>query len=376
VQLKSNLGSVQNYWTIYVVPKTNSVCPIRFHSSITADLRKELFGVTATQGGGNTVMVAAHFDDALASYLERGGRVLLLPDGETNSFPLNDHWFLRGAPYLPRHALSAKIPRELLLDMQHFDLSSRVISDLTYLDDIDPLLLLWDTHDLKTVKTHGLIFETRVGKGRLLVSAVRHRGQTNAAGRWLLQVLLDHLSQGPMPRHTLTGERWAYLKNKLRADQINLTAVPWRFKPDPKNEGLAQGWQLPQLASNEGWNNIRIGAAWEGQGYPTLDGWAWYRLQVEIPPRWRGRDIFLSFEGVDDIYELYVNGILAGKGGDLATRKDAFNEHKSHNLSQWVKAGQTAILAVRVYDWYGAGGIFRPVTLGTLGFAPGMDMLK
>jgi len=29
-----------------------------------------------------------------------------------------------------------------------------------------------------------------------------------------------------------------------------------------------------------------------------------------------------------------------------------------------------------VHDWYGAGGIFRPVTLGTTGFSPGMELLK
>jgi hypothetical protein len=71
-----------------------------------------------------------------------------------------------------------------------------------------------------------------------------------------------------------------------------------------------------------------------------------------------------------------VNGQLAGKGGDLATRKDAFNEKKSHNITRFVMPGQMAVLAVRVYDWYGAGGIFRPVSLGTIGFAPGIDMLK
>jgi len=29
-----------------------------------------------------------------------------------------------------------------------------------------------------------------------------------------------------------------------------------------------------------------------------------------------------------------------------------------------------------VDDWVGAGGIFRPVTLGTMGFSPGVAILK
>ena len=149
----------------------------------------------------------------------------------------------------------------------------------------------------------------------------------------------------------------------------------WKFQPDPDDEGLARDWQSPEFAAND-WKDIRIGLAWESQGYPALDKWAWYRLWVDIPKNWQGRDIFLSFEGVDDMYELYINGQLAAKGGDLPTRKDTFSEKKSQNITKLVKPGEKALIAVRVHDWYGAGGIFRPVTLGTLPFNPGLDLLK
>jgi beta-galactosidase len=97
---------------------------------------------------------------------------------------------------------------------------------------------------------------------------------------------------------------------------------------------------------------------------------------VDIPKNWHGREVFLSFEGVDDLYELYVNGKLAGKGGDLATRKDALQERRSHNITALVRPGDKALIAVRVHDWYGAGGIFRPVSLGTQAFAPALDFLR
>jgi hypothetical protein len=67
--------------------------------------------------------------------------------------------------------------------------------------------MLWDSHDLKTIKTHGLVFETRVGKGRLLVSALRHTGRENAAGRWLLQVLVEQLKAPNPPKHLLADPR-------------------------------------------------------------------------------------------------------------------------------------------------------------------------
>jgi beta-galactosidase/beta-glucuronidase len=97
---------------------------------------------------------------------------------------------------------------------------------------------------------------------------------------------------------------------------------------------------------------------------------------VDVPEHWKDDKVYLSFEGVDDSYELYVNGSLAGKGGDRATRKDALTEKKSYDITQLVKPGQKALIAVQVDDWQGAGGIFRPVTLGTLSFNPSLDLLR
>lgn len=369
----------RNRWPLWIVPRlANSIrTPVALHPSL-APAAAALFpqAPTLQSEATHAVVVASRFDDTLVRVLENGGRVLLLPDGQSNSFPLNAHWFLRGAPVVPGHPLLDVIPRRLLVELQHFDLAGDIIPNTEYMEAVDPLLMLWDTHDLKTVKTHGVIFETRAGRGRLLVSAARHTGDSNAAGRWLLDALLRHLETGPAPRHALADEAWAFLKLKLHAEKIPLVQRTWRFRPDPEDRGLERGWHRTVLADASGWNDIKIGAAWEGQGYPTLDRWAWYRLEVEIPARWEHRRVYLSFEGVDDVYELYVNGELAGRGGDLAKHVDAFNERKSHDITAQVVPGQKAVLAVRVHDWYGAGGIFRPVTLATVPFSPGLDLLK
>jgi hypothetical protein len=377
--LKSTQGECHNEWPLWVVPAARDKASgeVAVHSSLSERLAFELFpGCSRWDGSSSGVVVASRFDAGLARYLEDGGRVLFLPDGERHSLPLANHWFLRGAPVIPDAPLNNRIPRELLLELQAFDLASQVVPDLPQLDSFDPVLMLWDTHDLKTVKTHGLIFETSAGRGRILFSAVRHDGAGNAAGRWLLGELLDHLRMDAAPRRRLSGESWAYLKASLEAEQINLVSNKWSFHPDPKNEGMKLGWQMPKLSSENEWKPIRIGEWWESQGYPDLDGWAWYRLVVDVPKAWEGRDVFLSFEGVDDLYELFVNGELAGKGGDLATHQDAFNERKSHKITRFVNAGGPALLAVRVYDWGGSGGIFRPVTLGTTPLNPELDLLK
>lgn len=376
--LKTAQGEFHNEWPIWVVPAADPapLKQVQVHHSVDPGLARELFpgAPPYNHPGPDSVVVTSQFDDEVTQFLESGGRVLLLPNGERGSFALNAHWFLRGAPYIPHSAISDRVPHALLLELQHFDLASEVVPNLAHLDSFDPILLLWDTHDQSSVKTHGLVFETRVGQGRLLVSALRHGDRDNASGRWLLSTLVRHLEADPPPRHALPGDVWDYLKAKLDAEQTNLVSRTWRFKPDPNAEGLEQGWASPKLASDADWKDIRIGAWWESQGYPALDHWAWYRLWVDVPEHWK--QVFLSFEGVDDMYELYVNGELAGKSGDLATRKDALNEKKSYNITRFVTPGQKALIAVRVYDWYGAGGIFRPVTLGTLAFNPALDLLK
>ncbi len=377
--LKTGRVELKNEWPIWVVPEPRTLPSpaIRVHSSLSGEMARELFPEASPLGDGERpdgIVVAARFDAQLISILEKGGRVLLLPDGARNSLPLEAHWFLRGGPYIP--GFRPIVPREFLVELQHFDLGSDVVPNLPYLEHIDPILMLWDTHGIPTIKTHGLVFATRAGQGRLLVSALRHRSATNAAGKWLLQVLLKELANGPAPKHALPEPLWQRIKDKIHEEKIPLVEKAWRFKPDPKNEGVQQGWALPGHADAAGWSEIRIGRSWESQGYPALDGWAWYRLRVQVPAHWTNRPVFLSFEGVDDCYELYINGRLAAKCGDPVTRQTTFDERRSHDLSALVKPGEPCLIAVRVFDWFGAGGIFRPVTLGTTALAPGGEILK
>lgn len=207
-QLKSPALNYENTWPVWLVPRPAEGWTQRvwLHPSVSAESARALFpGLPRSpQPQPGQVMLASRFDDALVRSLEQGGRVLMLPDGQRRSFPLNAHWFLRGAPYVPEHPLTQRAPRAFWIELQHFDLARSVIPDLGYLEQIAPVLLLWDTHDLKTVKTHGLLFETRVGQGRLLVSALRHHESWNAAGQWLLPELIEHLATGPVPQQTLT----------------------------------------------------------------------------------------------------------------------------------------------------------------------------
>ena len=383
-QLTTSNHTLTNEWPIWVVPSTNSTdaTKILIHKSATDEATRhlfphgQLFEKASADQLRDAIIVASQFDASLLDFLLSGGKVLLLPNGEKSSLPLSDEWFLRGGPYLPDHPLLSVIPRQMLVELQHFDLAGSVIPDIMYLEQIDPILMLWNNHDIDRVKTQGLVFQTRVGKGRLLVSALNHGTSTNSAGRWILDSLVRHLANPHQPTHEFSAATIQQLREKIVARKIELAKIPWEFKPDTDNVGLQEAWHQPDLEIDDSWKSIKIGQSWEGQGFANLDGWAWYRLQIDVPQDWQGQKIYISTEGVDDHYELYVNGHRVGSGGNIDTKATAFEERTSHDVTNVVVPGMPCSIAVRVYDWYGAGGIHRPITIGTARLSSGVQILK
>jgi hypothetical protein len=380
IQLESDKGSFSNEWTIWLVPEPKRQLKPAIHHSL--ESTRQLFGLAdnpadlSRPDASNQVVIARALDEALLEFMSNGGRVLLLSNGKPGSFPHADTWFLRGGPVVFDQNLTKKISQQMLVELQHFDLAGPVIPDIQFLKEVTPLMLLWDNHDLTYVKTHALVFETRVGKGRLLVNALNLDGDHNSAGRWILQNLIEHLADGPAPTNGLTESTLQGMREKFVEKKLELIRNDWAFQPDPENSGLAKGWHTIDLELDENWKPIKIGQAWESQGYPALDGWAWYRTQVEIPADWNKQTTYISFEGVDDHYQLYVNGKLAGSGGIIETKETAFEERKSIDVTQFLVPGETNHIAIQVYDWYGAGGLFRPITIGNTRVGEGASILK
>ena len=379
------------------------------------------------------IIIAQRFDEQLLNDLEHGRSVLLIPDGQPASLPLAQHWFLRGGPIIASLSRWNR-SHDLILDLQHFDLAGPVISDMQWLRECTPLVMLWDNHDIRKVKTHGLIFATRIDQGTLLVntllinSLLANRGQNseslNPARAWILSESINYLQTAndsvqlgtEVAQNTiaaLTPESLQGIRNGLRQKTLPLKTSSWVFRPDPQNRGLELGWHLPDLPKPDSqtleprqietelqdddlqdneWKPIEIGKHWESEGYPGLDGWAWYRTEVAVPPDWAGQELHLWIDGADDYIEVYVDGIKIGSAGERSTRKTAFEELASFPIPEdpipenaipanavetssvgsnspraesTVHGPKARILkiAIRVEDWQGAGGLFRPISL-------------
>jgi hypothetical protein len=146
---------------------------------------------------------------------------------------------------------------------------------------------------------------------------------------------------------------------------IDLAGV-WKFKVDPNEEGHLQGWQQPDLDDLE-WRDLYAPGEWEKQGVtgdnPTwpgtqpddaYNGYAWYRRHVTVPANWAGAAVALRFGAIDDRDRTYFNGEPVG----TTTGDETWRERRDYVIpSGLLKAGGDNVIAVRVCDTGGVGGI-------------------
>ncbi len=138
----------------------------------------------------------------------------------------------------------------------------------------------------------------------------------------------------------------------------------WRFAPDEADRGLAEKWFAEDF-DDSAWDTLDAGVRWEDQGYPKLDGVAWYRKWVAIPAEWKGRNVWIKFGAVNDAYQLFLNGVqVASFGGD---HNSCAGRPSFTNVSEALRYGKPNLVAVRVDDWGRSGGLWRlPVVLTTV----------
>jgi hypothetical protein len=137
----------------------------------------------------------------------------------------------------------------------------------------------------------------------------------------------------------------------------------WRFSPDKNNIGTPEKW-YSKTFDDTNWQIINAGLRWEEQGFPDLDGNAWYRKLVDIPANWKGKDVWIKFGAVNDAYELFVNGkhiSTFGEANITFADKPSFSK-----LTNNIKYGEANLIAIKVNDWGNSGGLWRlPVIITT-----------
>ncbi len=141
---------------------------------------------------------------------------------------------------------------------------------------------------------------------------------------------------------------------------VNLQTT-WKFQP---------GDDLRRKESDfddSGWVEIFVPGKWEDQGYRDYDGYAWYRKSFIYPPNNENEKMVLLMGKIDDIDQVYVNGTLVGSTGNFPSRQGAevstgqeFDAFRGYFIPDGLlKKNQKNVIAVRVLDTGGAGGIYE-----------------
>ena len=155
---------------------------------------------------------------------------------------------------------------------------------------------------------------------------------------------------------------------KLKAVALGMT---WRFRADPKNEGVAGRWFAPE-ADTGSWDKVGVDRlGWGMSGFRHYTGWAWCRQDVSVPA-----DLFahkhcgLFFAAVDEECEVYVNGRKAGEHTSAGTGIAPgwlWNRPFLIDAKPFVSSAGTHTLAVRIHSPASSGGIRKPAFLVAAG---------
>lgn len=81
----------------------------------------------------------------------------------------------------------------------------------------------------------------------------------------------------------------------------------------------------------------------EPQAPTAVNSVGHYKRTFTVPDSWNGRQVFVSFQGVESAFYLYINGKRVGYGEDSYTADD-------FNITSYLKKGENTI-AVEVYRW-------------------------
>ncbi len=158
---------------------------------------------------------------------------------------------------------------------------------------------------------------------------------------------------------------------KAAEEAIPLTEG-WKFQP-----GDNPAWAAPEF-DDAAWVPIRVDKIWEDQGYEKLDGFAWFRLRFTLPAHLKERarlqdGLRLCLGKINNFDQSYLNGALFGVNGKVVPASTpADTGFLKADSSLWnvervyilppddprLRWDQENVLAVRVYDEGGQGGLW------------------
>lgn len=153
--------------------------------------------------------------------------------------------------------------------------------------------------------------------------------------------------------HEIWDRELAYQRSTEDSLRARIGVIP------TTDAGLVDGralWADPAL-DDSAWASIEVPKLWELAGYPGMDGIAWYRTTFTLSAEQAAKGLRLGLGTIDDSDISWVNGVEVGR------TDRAYNRARVYEVSPSALRAGRNVLAVRVEDFTGGGGIYGDPSL-------------
>ena len=141
--------------------------------------------------------------------------------------------------------------------------------------------------------------------------------------------------------------------------EVGLAGI-WKFKIGDDME-----WKDAAYSDKE-WADIAVPSIWQTQGYKDIHGLAWYRKTFKIDKYFEDERLIMLLGKIDDLDETYLNGRLLGRTGRIRKIPEEsrvggseYSQLRAYYIpADYLNFDGQNIVAVRVYDGPGHGGIY------------------
>jgi sialate O-acetylesterase len=144
-------------------------------------------------------------------------------------------------------------------------------------------------------------------------------------------------------------QRQAATRESLRA---KLGALP---EHDAGLTPTGAPWAAPEM-NDDTWLAMPVPSYWEGNGFEGMDGIAWYRLAFDVDSAHAANGATLEMTAIDDDDITWLNAVEIG-------RTNGYNVRRAYPIRAGALRAGRNVLAVRVSDGGGGGGINEAVSL-------------
>jgi beta-galactosidase len=143
---------------------------------------------------------------------------------------------------------------------------------------------------------------------------------------------------------------------KPSVPELSVTVGQWRFQ-----KGDDAAWKAREL-DDSNWQSVTLPDTWEHHSNCTNDNvYGWFRRHVEISAECKGKDFDLLLGKIDDVDEAFLNGErIGGMGSFPPDYRTAYDTSRRYRVpASLVRGDGSDVLAVRVFDGTGNGGIYE-----------------